>query len=446
MTRRWSRDDRTLGMDRTIQRRDFLNGAAMAIGVPAAGLGVAGVAEAAVSDAWPQDRPDYYPPRLQGLRGSHAGAFETAHALRDGTPPAKPTPLKETYDLIVVGAGISGLAAAWFWREKHPDAKILVLDNHDDFGGHAKRNEVVMADGSVRLMNGGTLMIDSPFPYSPEADGLLKSLGVDPVALSKRCEDHGFYRKQGLGQGIFFDRETFGEDKLVAGLPDLGEDLPSMAAVDSFIEATPLSPAARADLRRLLTSCPDPWPDLTSDTKKDRLSRISYQGYIRGVLKMDPAVVAMFQTFTQGEWATGIDAVSALDCWGFGMPGFRGLNLAPGATTRMSFSPRGYCVGASYRFHFPDGNASIARLLVRGLVPGALPAPLPRTSSPRGATIPAWTDRTMPCGFACPPPSRRRGITGATRLRRATWRWTTSAAARRFPWRARRSSSPATTC
>ena len=373
MTRRWTKEDRRLGMDRPIQRRDFLNGAALAVGGATAGLGLPGAANAAEAAPWPQDRPDYYPPRLQGLRGSHPGAFEAAHALRDGTKPGRVTPLKETYDLIVVGAGISGLSAAWFWRERHPDAKILILDNHDDFGGHAKRNEVVMADGSVRLMNGGTLMIDSPFPYSPQADGLLKALGIDPVALSKRCEDHAAYRQRGLGQGIFFDRETFGEDRLVAGLPDLGEDLPSMEAVDSFIDATPLSATARADLRRLLTTFPDPWPDLTSDAKKDRLSRISYRDYIRDVLKMDPAVVAMFQTFTQGEWAAGIDAVSALDCWGFGMPGFRGLNLAPGPTSRMSFTPRGYCVGASYRFHFPDGNASIARLLVRALIPAALP-------------------------------------------------------------------------
>jgi len=361
-------------MSRPIARRDFLNGAAVAIG--AIGLGanaVAGRAFAADATIWPQDRPDYYPPRLQGLRGSHPGAFEAAHALRDGTPPAPVTPLAETYDLIVVGAGISGLSAAWFWRARHPDAKILILDNHDDFGGHAKRNEVVMADGSVRLMNGGTLMIDSPFPYSPVAAGLLTSLGIDPVALSRQCEDHAFYRKRGLGQGIFFDRETFGEDRLVAGLPDLGEDLPSVAAVGSFIDSTPLSPTARADLRRLLTTVPDPWPGLSSDAKKDRLSRISYQAYIRDVLKMDLAVVAMFQTFTQGEWGTGIDAVSALDCWGFGMPGFHGLALAPGATPRMSFSPRGYCVGGSDRFHFPDGNASIARLLVRALVPGSLP-------------------------------------------------------------------------
>ncbi len=373
MTRRWTDEDRALGMDRPIPRRDFLNGGAVALGAAAIGLSLGGAtgAEAAADGTWPQDRPGYYPPRLQGLRGSHPGSFEAAHALRDGAAPARPTPLKETYDLIVVGAGLSGLSAAWFWRRKHPDARILILDNHDDFGGHAKRNEVEL-DGGVRLMNGGTLMIDSPFPYSAEADGLLKALGVDPVALSKTCEDHAFYRDRGMGQAIFFDKETFGQDKLVGGLPDLGEDLPSLEAVSAFIDATPLSETARADLRRLLTVSPDPWPELSSDAKKDRLSRISYRDYIRDVLKVDASVVAMFQTFTQGEWAEGIDGVSALDCWGFGMPGFRGLNLAPGPAPRMSFTPRGYCQGSSYRFHFPDGNASIARLLVRALVPGAL--------------------------------------------------------------------------
>jgi spermidine dehydrogenase len=371
MRRRWTREDRALGMDQPIQRRDFINGTAVAIGVATAGAATGTPAQAEDIASWPQDQPGYYPPRLQGLRGSHPGAFEAAHTLRDGARPKRATPLRETYDLIVVGAGLSGLSAAWFWRQKHPDARILILDNHDDFGGHAKRNELEL-DGGTRLMNGGTLMIDSPFPYSPVADGLLKSLGVDPVALSKTCEDHAFYHGRGMGQAIFFDKETFGQDKLVGGLPDLGEDTPSMEAVEAFIETTPLSVIARQDLRRLLTAVSDPWPEMTSDSKKDRLSRISYQAYLRDVLKIDAKVVAMLQTFTQGEWAAGIDAVSALDCWGFGMPGFRGLKLAPGPSPRMSFTPRGYCVGASYRFHFPDGNASIARLLVRALVPGAL--------------------------------------------------------------------------
>ena len=366
MDPRSSKHDRALGLDRTIHRRDLLNGAAMTLGGLMAPFG------ASAATLWPQDRPNYYPPREQGLRGSHPGAFEAAHALRDGGAPGVVQPLDETYDLIVVGAGLSGLSAAHFWRSEHPDARILILDNHDDFGGHAKRNEVVL-DGAVRLMNGGTLMIDSPFPYSPVADGLLKSLGVDAQALSAACEDHAFYANKGMGRGLFFDKETFGEDKLVDGFARDYDTPASPEALHDFLTRTPLSENARSDLRRVLTGTDDPWPDMTSVDKKDRLSRVSYEAYLKDILKVDPAVVAVMHSITKGEWAVGVDAVSALDCWGFGYPGFAGLKLSPGATSRMSYTPSGYCVGGSYRFHFPDGNASIARLLVRSLVPEAIP-------------------------------------------------------------------------
>src|SRR4029078_13287388 len=98
---------------------------------------------------------DNYPPARTGLRGSHAGAFENAHSVRDGTfRPAEMRDVDGEYDLVVVGAGISGLAASYFYRKARPDARILILDNHDDFGGHAKRNEFVV-DGRFLLGYGG---------------------------------------------------------------------------------------------------------------------------------------------------------------------------------------------------------------------------------------------------------------------------------------------------
>src|SRR5580698_6957659 len=181
--RGWS--DRALGMDRPIDRRDFLNGVAVAMGA----LGAPGVAFAAgdMATPWPQDQPGYYPPTLNGLRGSHAGSFESAHDLRDGDFWSQHQTMQDTgehYDLIVVGGGISGLSAAHFYRAAKPGAKVLILDNHDDFGGHAKRNEFHLG-GKLHLLNGGTLEIDSPHPYSKAADGLLKTLGIDPPALTK---------------------------------------------------------------------------------------------------------------------------------------------------------------------------------------------------------------------------------------------------------------------
>jgi spermidine dehydrogenase len=359
-----------LGMDRPIDRRDFLNGVAMAVGASALG-GAAWAAEA----PWPQDEPGYDPPTLTGLRGDHVGSFEQAHRLRDGDFWSENLPKVETgerYDLIVVGGGISGLSAAHFYRAARPGARILILDNHDDFGGHAKRNEFHLG-GKLELMNGGTLEIDSPYPYSPAADGLLKELGIDPPALSKACDRDELYPSLGLSHGIFFDKETFGGDRMVAGVPGGRRGRGSAEAWRTYLARTPLSPQGQADVLRINTGEADYMPGLTSEQKKDALWRISYRDYLAKTVKAGPEALALYQRATEGEWGVGVDAVSALDCWGFGMPGFEGLKLAPGAVAHMGYTPAGYVVGGSYTFHFPDGNASIARLLVRSLIPAAVP-------------------------------------------------------------------------
>src|SRR5579859_1438049 len=149
------RRGRDLGEQRSIPRRDFLQGALVASATALTGpllkaYGAEGGEVAA------QDKPGYYPPALTGMRGSHPGSFESAHALRDGTPVARGIDTGETYDLVVVGAGISGLSAAQFFRARtSPAAHILLLDNHDDFGGHARRNEFNL-NGQTQLLNGGT--------------------------------------------------------------------------------------------------------------------------------------------------------------------------------------------------------------------------------------------------------------------------------------------------
>ncbi len=347
-------DDRTLGLDRPISRRDFLDGVA---------LGLSGAMALPGLLSGGQDAP-YYPPSLTGLRGAHVGAYEAFHALRDGKLAAglpMPAPTGERYDLVVVGAGISGLTAAHYYRKAAPGARILILDNHDDFGGHAKRNEFTH-EGRTFVGYGGTFAVESPLPYSPVAKGLLRELGID-VSRYAEYYDVGLYRGLGLRNGYFFDQETFGTDKLVLGAP----------GSEAFAANAPISEAARRDLKRLTTEGFDPYPGLSEADTRARLARVSYADYLTRVLGLDPALVALYQTVPHTLFGAGIDVVSAQDAFGLGLPGFTGMGLSETPGPGQNYDARTTVEAERFFFHFPDGNATIARLLVRGLIPGSIP-------------------------------------------------------------------------
>src|SRR5579862_596666 len=277
-----------------ITRRDFLNGVAISV----AGIW-AGACDWGAMPAEAQNATGYYPPSLMGMRGSHEGSYAIAHAVRDGTfwkTAGPPVSTGESYDLVVVGAGISGLAAAHYYRARAGNsARILILDNHDDFGGHAKRNEFRVG-GRLLLANGGTQSIESPFPYSTQSHALLTELGINPTALEAKCDSR--HRYDGLEGAAFFDKETFGVDRLVVGLPGRGGD--GEPAVNSptwstFAAKTPLSPVAQRDLVRLWVSAADHMPGVSAAEKKDRLTHMSYRDFLVQVLGMHEEIVKFMQ-------------------------------------------------------------------------------------------------------------------------------------------------------
>jgi spermidine dehydrogenase len=351
-----NRRDRDLGMDRTITRRDFLNGVGLAVG--------ASLLPATAARARCLVPPDpYYPPGREGLRGAHDGSWEVAHSLRDGRSWDESADTGEKYDLVVVGGGISGLSAAYFFRKAFGNgARILVLDNHDDFGGHAKRNEFTH-EGRTFIGYGGTQSIDTPSSYSDAAMGLLRELGID-VQRFYQAFDRDLYASLGLARGTFFDKETFGEDRLV--LQRRG------APWSRFAGEAPLVPEARKDLIRLHEETIDYMPGLSEIEKKDRLAKTSYLAFLTDYAKVHAQVAKMFQSRTHGLYGMGIDGVPAIDCWALGYPGFQGMGLSSGDHPALSATAKPK-PSDPYIFHFPDGNASIARLLVRSLVAGAAP-------------------------------------------------------------------------
>src|SRR2546429_632427 len=256
-------------MSRKITRRDFLNGVALTLG---AAITPSLLFAAFDEPSSPEKSATYYPPALTGLRGSHPGSFDAAHSLRDGTfwdHAGKPIETGETYDLVVVGGGISGLSAAHYFRKvAGAKARILILDNHDDFGGHAKRNEFRVGN-HFRLGYGGTFSIESPAPYSAVAKALVQELGID-VASYPQYLSKDLYRSFGLAPNIFFDKETFGADRLVINPAPVGATQTADLSTNSngwkrFMAEAPLTDSAKRNIRRLFADAADYIPRLRSD-------------------------------------------------------------------------------------------------------------------------------------------------------------------------------------
>jgi spermidine dehydrogenase len=345
---------RDLGMTRRIPRRDFLNGVAVGI----TGAYAASKARRLVAADFEQGAPDpgVYPPARTGLRGNDPSAVAAFEPMRQGAYrqfPALDVDTHETYDLVIVGAGISGLAAAHFWRRAlGASQKILILDNHDDFGGHAKRNEF-RYHGRTFIGYGGTMGIATPFPYSYTARRLVEELGIQ-VERNGEFQNRATFQQLDLGPAMFFDKEHFGEDRLVTGNGRI--------PWPEFFAKAPLSDAARSDLIRVYGENPDYLAGMSVKEKIARLAKISWQDFLLNHAKVSPDAIPFFMG-QGGRNNKRVDTTPALEAARRGSVGFNGLGLKFDAGFRES----------SYTFHFPDGNASLARLLVNRLIPAAVP-------------------------------------------------------------------------
>jgi spermidine dehydrogenase len=343
-----------------ISRRDFLDGVALVAG----GMALSPLISSANSGQASSHAG--YPPALTGMRGNHPGSYEVAHALaRYGQRPADFKLIDTIYDLVVVGGGISGLTAAYLFKKRAgPDAKILILDNHDDFGGHAKRNEF-SADGRTLLGVGGSLNLEQG-AMGEAALALLEEIGVDFAGLRQAIDSEYLISDPLSEQGLYLNANDFGADRSINGPWNL-----TWAGVGEFsaaIRSLQLPAADEAGLIALIGAQTDFLRGIPDEEREQFLHETAYATFLSERVGMSDIGIKITEPWIKALFGVSAKSVSIYEALKAGAPGATSVTpAAPDTAEPEEVDPD------LYRYPiFPDGNASVARLLVSHLIPSAV--------------------------------------------------------------------------
>jgi spermidine dehydrogenase len=366
------------GMDQEITRRDFLNGALAGSGAvllasasPLQLLARATVTSPAASNAaddWTGygGVGDY-----ANSNGNTAAVLEAGHQVRDGqfeSLPASVIDTSETYDCVIVGGGISGLAGALIFQRLASSGKAgqgktcLVIDNHPIFGGEAKRNEFLV-DGHRLVGHQGSALFWPPYPHSFIAR-FYDSIGLTAPRLEYQkwagpAPEIPLGRTPYLGSapyGLYFGAK-FGQPQGVWltdpwGEKSGGEKSGGEKSGAKKLEGAPISAKAREELLRYQSdSTPPQKPQYRGDAISRRLDTITLEDYLMERYGISRETVRTFSQDEGGGFGLGPDALSAYTAYAFDE-----LGPIPDDGTEM----------------FPDGNSGIARLIVKTLLPESI--------------------------------------------------------------------------
>ena len=358
-------EDLLLGLNKKIDRRDFLNSSLL-------GAGSVLYSMSAPSTLFAQNDnislPDQVGDNWYGYGGvgdsksSHGNTPEIlrgAHAVRDGLlskSNLKNIPSSEEFDLVIVGGGLAGLGAAQRFTELYPGKKCLILENHPIFGGEAKRNEFNV-NGHILTAPQGS----NSFYYKTKNSDIkedlkyIKMLNIpdeftygnmpnnkDNLVFAQEHYDVQMWGEELISKGYFVDKQSYGVD--AQWVKDIWKDK---------LKRYPVSNKVRQDLLAWKYA-----KDMPQDNEETNawLDSMTYKDYIENIMGLDEEVTKFADPVLASAGGMGCDVMSAYIAKLLGMYG-----LYPDAP-----------VNPLNRHSFPGGNDGFARHFVKLLIPNSI--------------------------------------------------------------------------
>lgn len=274
---------------------------------------------------------------------------------------------EQAFNLIVVGGGIAGLSAAYYWMtEVDQHARILIVEQGAQLGGAAVQHTFEV-DGRRLVSPGGAQELTFPSSFAPAVKSALSKLGVD-VDRFHSCFAPGHYLERGAGgHGFAFSTSVWGRSHLVAC------DLP---AAGDFSRA-PIAPRASAEIAALISE-PTDWLTGRSDAEKlAELRSRSCDQLLRDFASLHDDTHRFLRHSTSAQSGMTFDQHPALDAALVGYLGLNGIGVRPAGSPWEGLTQTGARFFPHFDppiFRFPDGTATIARALAHYLIPGLFEA------------------------------------------------------------------------
>ena len=205
------------------------------------------------------------------------------------------------------------------------------------------------------------------------ARSLLEEIGVDFTSLRQAIEPDYVIHDLMSSHGLYLTASVYGTDRAMNGQWNL--TWAGAGDFQSAIRSLQLPPSDEQGLINLISGEQDFLPEMSAQEREAFMHSTSYGSFLSEYVGLSPGAVQITEPWIKSLFGVSVASVSIYEALYTGAPGAAALlPHTPEAPDAIKENAEAEYSEADRYPIYPDGNASVARLLVRHLIPAVAAA------------------------------------------------------------------------